>query len=221
VPKVYVERNQLALAEVFTQKGWNTVQDRTKADLIVLMGGADIASSWYNQQPHPRTGNPLMEWDNHTANLIEYAWENKIPLIGICRGAQFINAVSGGSMYQHVDGHQGNHSIVDISTGQVHTVNSIHHQAMIPHNSAEVVAVTTEVVAINRSLMRGNEVVTTLNTGDEPEVEALYYHHTKSLCFQAHPEYDSPTGSTRSYFYKLCERFYPELFPFTEKVLVA
>ncbi len=220
MPKVYVERGQLALAQVFTQRGWNTTTLKTDADLIVLMGGADISPSWYNQEPHPRTSSPNLDWDNHTASLIEYAWENKVPIIGICRGAQFLNALVGGSMYQHVDGHHSQHHIVDIASGQIHSVNSIHHQAMIPHASAEVVAVTKHVVATNRSLMRGGNIATSLNTGDEPEIEALYYHHTKSLCFQSHPEYDSPNGSTRAYFYKLCERFYPDLFP-TQVVLTA
>ena len=219
IPKVFVERNQLALVEVFTRYGFQSTEKLSNADLIVLMGGADIGSNWYNQASHPRTSPPNEEWDIHTAQLIENAWANKKPIIGICRGAQFLNAVSGGSMYQHVDGHNNGpvHPVIDLETGQIHLINSIHHQAMIPHESATIVAVTREIVATNRSFMRGENVVTVLNTGDEPEIEALWYPHTKSLCYQAHPEYDSPNGSTRKYFYKLCERYIPEFFNKQEK----
>lgn len=211
--KVYVERQSTPLIQVFTHRGFQSTNNKDEADLFVLMGGADIGSEWYGQKQHPRTTDPNVIWDMATASLIEYAWKNRKPIIGICRGAQFLNAVCGGDMYQHVDGHTGgNHSVLDLETGQVHVTNSIHHQAMIPHKSATIVGVTKEIVSTCRSYMKGDSLVNLVNVGDEPEVEVLYYPHTKSLCFQAHPEYDSNTGSTRRYFYELCERFYPSLF---------
>jgi putative glutamine amidotransferase len=147
-----------------------------------------------------------------TAKLAEFALMNNKPLIGICRGAQFINAISGGSMYQHVDNHQRHHELVDLQSGQKYMVNSIHHQMMIPHESAEVVAVAAGPVAMHFHYMEGSEEKMKVNTGDEPEVEALFYRDTKALCFQAHPEYAQLNSPTRLYFYELMKRYYPEYF---------
>lgn len=213
VPKVYVESRQLCLENVFRDLGWKIVDVPTQAaDFIVLMGGADINPFWYKQAKHSLTHRTDHSFDHMTATLAEFALMNNKNLIGICRGAQFINAISGGSMYQHVDNHHRHHDLIDLQSGQKYRVNSIHHQMMIPHESAEIVAVADGPVAMHLHYMEGSEEKMKVNTGDEPEVEALFYRETKALCFQAHPEYATLNSPTRLYFYELMKRYYPEYF---------
>lgn len=123
-------------------------------------------------------------------------------------------------MYQHVDNHQKSHHLIDLKTGQEYFVNSIHHQMMIPHKSAEIVAVAKGPVAsvLERTTDIGT-IIFQVPSNDIPEIEALYYKEFRSLCFQAHPEYAGKNSDTRKYFVELMKRYYPEFFK--EEVLVA
>jgi putative glutamine amidotransferase len=207
--KVYVEYGQSCLEEVFKDYGWDVTKSLHDSDVVVLIGGADINPSWYGQLAHPRTGKPIEAWDERTAYLTQHAFTYQKPLIGICRGAQFINAVVGGSMYQDVNGHSRSHNIKDLRTGDIYEVNSIHHQMMIPaKNIAEVLAVAVDTNLTERHYMEGTIAVCKHGKNDEPEVEAIWYKHVKALCFQAHPEYADPNSGTRRYFYHLLSRLY-------------
>jgi gamma-glutamyl-gamma-aminobutyrate hydrolase PuuD len=210
VPKVYVENQQDCLVKVFEDYGWLATTSLQDCDIVVLMGGADIDPSWYGQLAHPLCGNPVTSWDERTAYLTKHAFTYQKPIIGICRGAQFINAVVGGSMYQHVDGHSRSHDIEDLRTGDVYHVNSIHHQMMIPAEGiAEVLAVAVNTNMTQRNYMEGTIPVCLHGKDKEkPEVEAIWYKHIKGLCFQSHPEYAELNSDTRKYFYHLLSRLY-------------
>lgn len=211
VPKVYVESDQHVLVKVFEDIGWEGTTALADADVVVLMGGADISPQWYGQKKHYLCNSFYEAMDNRTAYLIKHAFQYEKPLIGICRGAQMINAVVGGSMYQHVDGHNQNHMIVDKVTDNRYLVNSIHHQMMIPNSSlAEIVAVAENTDMTERHYMDGDTPVT-LYGKSEPEVEVIWYKHVQALCYQAHPEYAPLMSDTRQYFYRLLARYYPHL----------
>lgn len=212
--RVFVENGDTSIMEVVYSLGWRVVGVLAEADMIMLQGGADISPSWYNAHAHPQT-----HWndgrDRVTASLINYALENKLPIVGICRGAQMLNAIFGGSMYQHVDKHagNGNHLVVDLMTGQEWMVNSLHHQMMIPHESAEIVAVAKGPVSTVRERTTDSGTISyEVTKADSVEVEALWYKEFDALCFQAHPEYVGRNQPTRIYFNELLERYYPQFF---------
>lgn len=209
--KVYVEHEQQCMENIFWPLGWTCVKSPEEANVIQLIGGADIDSSWYNGIPHPQTRGSLHR-DDLTARLYQSALERNIPVLGVCRGAQFINAVVGGDMYQHVDGHFDDHLIIDVTTNKEYLVNSIHHQMMIPHESAVCVAKAFPQVATFRETVDSEGIVQNPITEAAPEWEVLFYPHIKALCYQAHPEYASKNEDTRQYYYELLRRYYPELF---------
>lgn len=214
IPRVYVEGRQRALEEVFEQLGWKTAYICDKdVDIIVLQGGADINPEWYNRKRHPQTGIPNHGFDKQTANLIDFATEVGIDLIGICRGAQFINAIMGGDMWQHVTRHGNGHEVLDLDTGDVWYTNSVHHQMMIPHATGKLLAVTLDRVTDRAERVDDKgTILTSNNSAQQPVVEAevIWYDKFNALCFQAHPEYDNAHGTTRQYFYNLLRRLYPQ-----------
>src|SRR3546814_14796091 len=64
--------------------------------------------------------------------LFKTCYENGIPMLGVCRGAQFLNVMPGGKLYQDVDNHVGDHPIYDPQNKRViPNVSSIHHQMCI------------------------------------------------------------------------------------------
>jgi len=67
---------------------------------IVISGGDDIHPSLYGQQAVPK-GQYDPQRDALEQRHIAYAFEKKIPMLGICRGTQLINVSLGGSL--HID----------------------------------------------------------------------------------------------------------------------
>ena len=76
-------------------------------DGLLLTGGADLHPAHYGE---PNNGSHSIEPDRD--ELERAAWQvalsRGLPVLGICRGFQAMNAWSGGKLLQHVDGHAGN-----------------------------------------------------------------------------------------------------------------
>jgi len=74
-------------------------------DGLLLSGGVDIDPSRYGQE---NRGSREIQRDRD--ELEDRAWAaaeaRSLPVLGICRGLQAINVFSGGTLVQHVDGHE-------------------------------------------------------------------------------------------------------------------
>lgn len=121
-------------------------------DAIILSGGYDINPLIYKKEPLPLLGEILPRRDEYELNLLSYAIEKKIPILGICRGLQLINVYFGGTLLQdmsykkenlikHFQGHSpqlATHTIkiekdsllYKIYQTNTAYVNSFHHQAI-------------------------------------------------------------------------------------------
>jgi putative glutamine amidotransferase len=79
-------------------------------DGLVLTGGYDLDPASYGQQPHPTTDEPRTDRDAFEFALLRGALDRGLPVLGICRGAQVLNAAFGGTLHQHLPdvlGHSG------------------------------------------------------------------------------------------------------------------
>ncbi|MCV7261347.1 gamma-glutamyl-gamma-aminobutyrate hydrolase family protein [Mycobacterium shimoidei] len=79
-------------------------------DGLVITGGKDINPAAYDQQPHPETDQPDTARDQWEFMLLREALDRRLPVLGICRGAQVLNVALGGTLHQHlpdVIGHTG------------------------------------------------------------------------------------------------------------------
>jgi len=70
-------------------------------DGVVIGGGADIAVALYDPL-EVEVVPPDPARDAFEIEVIEHAIEEDVPLLGICRGAQLLNVVQGGSLLQDV-----------------------------------------------------------------------------------------------------------------------
>jgi carbamoylphosphate synthase small subunit len=109
--------------------------------------------------------------------------------------------MGGGRMYQHVGKHGGNHSITDVETGLELLVSSTHHQMMMPSSDALLVA--TAALHGPREWFDGQKAMKDVSDVD---IEVVYYHHIKALCFQPHPEFIG-YPQMRNYFKRLLKEF--------------
>ena len=69
-------------------------------DALVLTGGADIAPQLYKEEPLPKIFESNPTRDRFDWALLKIAVDKKMPIFGVCRGLQMMNAFFGGSLWQ-------------------------------------------------------------------------------------------------------------------------
>jgi len=170
--KVFVEQQEYLTVEMFKDEGWEIVSEPSEADLICFIGGADVSPTLYNEA-NTDSGN-IENFDLSSVYLYQQGMLHFIPMVGICRGGQFLNVMNGGKMIQHISGHglAGTHIVKLSSTinnfdGVSFEATSTHHQEMVP---SDVVPIYIEGVAPDG-------------------VEEVILYDSDVLCFQPHPEY--------------------------------
>lgn len=72
---------------------------------ILLTGGGDISEKYLKEPLHKKASDICEKRDFFEIELLKIAFKNKIPTLGICRGAQIINIAFGGKINQHINGH--------------------------------------------------------------------------------------------------------------------
>lgn len=162
--------------------------DMKHADIIIFTGGTDVNPSLYGEKRHKRTQTSDQYRDTLETKIYHAAYTKKKFMIGICRGAQLLNVLNGGSLWQHVDNHTGTcHPILYTNEKKekyIVPVTSDHHQMMIPTDYAQVwgkACETSRVECPDFTRMRAEK--------HNDDIEIVYYKTTQSLCFQPHPEW--------------------------------
>lgn len=71
-------------------------------DGLIICGGKDVDPARYGQEPHPLTDEPRPDRDALEDALLAAAIDRELPFLGICRGAQMLNVIRGGTLIQHL-----------------------------------------------------------------------------------------------------------------------
>ena len=136
----------------FSQDKYELTVAYRLCDGILFTGGHDVAPRIYGQHPTKKCGRPCETRDVMEGFLLDLCISDNKPLLGICRGIQFINAYLGGTLYQDLpteyqskiehhmtppyDNSIHNVDVKDktilanIIGAGIHGVNSYHHQAI-------------------------------------------------------------------------------------------
>ena len=165
-----------------------------RIDGLLLSGGADLEPTLYGDVVKGFCGPIQVRRDAQETVMLKGAFAKKMPILGICRGLQFMNVGFGGTMYQDLPTEKGiyhsinvaerNHPIhtVKFSGGMIRDImgvdelgtNSYHHQGL------------KDIAA--------NGTVTGMTADGNVEVVEFSGGHPFTLGVQWHPEmmYDSP-----------------------------
>jgi gamma-glutamyl-gamma-aminobutyrate hydrolase PuuD len=111
-----------------------------------------------------------------------------IPMIGVCRGAQFLCAFAGGKLIQDVTGHGTSHTMTT-SDGEVITTTSSHHQMLdVDGTNHELLAWATHRFS-KHYYGEKSETPKHINVLTFKEPEVVYFPDIKALAIQGHPEW--------------------------------
>lgn len=165
-------------------------------DGILMSGGGDLNPLFVGEEPLPALQDVDTLRDRYDLLLIRLASNRQIPLMGICRGHQMLNAAFGGTLYQDIysqaDTDVIKHSqkmareeashTVHLEDGCVIAVNSFHHQA-VKDVAPEFVQTAVAPDGINEGMRHPEKSVFSVQWhpeamaihGDE-EAQALFNH---------------------------------------------
>lgn len=111
-------------------------------DGLVIAGGADIDPATYGAEPDPLTGTPQTDRDNAEFALVEAALKLDLPVLGVCRGMQVLNVALGGTLHQHIEGHNeapgvfGHTDITVVPGTQLHAILGDHTNVQCHHHQS-------------------------------------------------------------------------------------
>jgi len=170
--------------------------DLKAGDCLVIWGGGDIWPGLYGKQTSKMShvyGDKMSQRDAIEWALLTRARELGCPIIGVCRGGQMITAAAGGYLIQHLDNHAGYGHDVVTSDNATFSVNTIHHQMMMPGSAVhELVAWSPE--RLSDRYFDEDSLV------DVPqENEFIYYPDMKGFAVQWHPEGMSSNSTANKY----------------------
>lgn len=88
---------------------WSAEALLRRVDGLLLVGGRDVQSRLYGEEPGPHNdqGNPGR--DDWELRLLDEAYRSGMPILAICRGMQILNVSRGGTLHQHLPDIVGNH----------------------------------------------------------------------------------------------------------------
>lgn len=159
------------------------------ATYCLLTGGSDVSSHLYGRAQHPTTYSSP-ERDEYEVKEFNRARDLGLPLLGTCRGAQFLCCQAGGILCQDI-GHQPYMHKVTTFDGLTIRVTSTHHQLAhpwdLPADQFKVLAWSVGLSAYHYGQSDDEELVIG-NVPGNHEAESVYYPHIKALGHQGHPE---------------------------------
>ena len=163
------------------------VDSMEEASIVLFTGGEDVTPELYGKKAHHTTGNSRMR-DAYEVAEFRAAQKMGKPMLGICRGSQFICALAGGTLVQH----QSHPYLHDVTTndGRTIRVTSSHHQRQyirdLSPDKVELIAWAEGISPYSFGEHDGDTL------DEDREVEIAFYPEIKALAIQSHPEWAYP-----------------------------
>lgn len=165
-------------------------KDIEEADALLLLGGGDVHPSYYGGM-----NGVQFTWDKSLtpstrckveSRQIDIAIERKIPIIGICRGLQWICVKAGGKLIQDVYGHSHKSGVRSLLNNELYHVNSLHHQMIYPFDMDKE---NYKIIGVIDSPTSQRYILNGVPIKEIPyEIEIAYFNNINGFGVQFHPE---------------------------------
>ena len=216
--KVLIVGGGYAYIKMFWDLGFDGASTVEDADIVCFTGGEDVDPSLYGEVAMPRTYFNRHR-DEYEMGVYRRALDLGKPMVGICRGGQFLNVMNGGKLFQHVNNHTGQHIafINDPSKPKEKKrrtidVTSTHHQMMRPTEDAIILMSALESTEKHCPglMLEGKDRLS-------EDTEVCFYAETNSLCFQPHPELGSAKPELVDYFEECVDNWLVPMIPLVKE----
>lgn len=192
--------------DLFTyERNLKQVDNLKGVDAVILWGGEDISPSLYGEKPIMYSGpaepteRDLFEWE-----ILRQALVSKIPVIGICRGAQLMCAFAGGKLIQDCTNHKHNaHTIKTVDSGSFFNIPADHHQMMYPYEVDHELLGWAE-YNLSGHYHGGPDLNQKMRDKAHLEPEVVYFPEINGLAIQPHPEWMSKNTKFKGDFLDWC-----------------
>ena len=189
--------------------------DKGEIALVVFTGGCDVTPGLYGRGTHKRTRCDI-ERDVYENKIYTFARAAGIPMVGICRGAQFLCVMAGGRLVQDISGHHGSHEVtvfVPGSTGKGERirVSSDHHQMQFPFDLqavADYFIFAWSPTPLSDHYDFDDKISVSIKDATDElktEPDVVWYPRSKALGVQYHPEWMHEDSRGFKYFRELVE----------------
>ena len=159
-------------------------------DGFLFTGGQDVDPAVYGAEKTELCGECCPERDTMEKLLLDIAMKRDIPVLGICRGIQFINACLGGTLWHDIPTQFSD----KLTHCQKPQYNKPVHDVMIDRNSPLYELLKKECIAVNSYHHQGvrelSPELKSMASAPDGLVEAVYAPDHKFLwAVQWHPEF--------------------------------
>jgi len=114
-------------------------------DGILFAGGPDVAPELYGEAVLNGTVEPQKERDDAETELFAKAFDRELPILGICRGMQFVNVMLGGTLWQDLPSQRPS----DLRHRQTEPNDAVTHDVAIERPSGLFRAIGKERISVN------------------------------------------------------------------------
>ena len=171
-------------------------------DGFLFTGGHDVSPEVYQEERMKGTS-PCLKRDQLEAEVFKKAVEADKPVLGICRGIQFINAALGGTLYQDLPTQHPS----DIAHRQPAPYDVPSHHVLIRKDSPLYECLKTEELPVNschhqaiKELAPGLKIMASATDGI---IEAVYMPAKRFLwAVQWHPEFSYKNNESSMKIFK-------------------
>ena len=174
-----------------------------RLDGIVLPGGADIAPGEYHEEPIGELNVVEAARDRTELMLARWAFDDDLPVLGICRGQQVLNVALGGSLWQDLR-YQGITS-VEHSDADGRARNALTHRVRLDPDSRLAQLIDETDIQVNSLHHQAVKTIApqlrVTGKSDDGVIEALESSDRRFvIAVQWHPEEIDELGWVRRLF---------------------
>ncbi|MFI3302928.1 MAG: gamma-glutamyl-gamma-aminobutyrate hydrolase family protein [Rikenellaceae bacterium] len=159
-------------------------------DGFLLTGGHDVDPILYGESKSEKCGEPNKERDALEREVFDYAMRNDIPVLGICRGIQLINALCGGTLYQDIPS-----ELDSISHQMIPPYDQVWHKVRIVEGTPLRDIIGSKEIGVNSyhhqaiKSLAPSLIATAI--AEDGLIEGVYMPHKRFLhAVQWHPEFN-------------------------------
>lgn len=193
-----------------------------QCDGFVMQGGVDLAPSTYGQKPLDEARWPGDRYrDKYELKIVDHAFKNNKPILGICRGFQLLNVYFKGTLYQDLV----TETHTDVEHRCADKYDKVHHDLLIKTDSILYQVYREEHIQVNSVHHQGVQflgegLVAEAVCVDDNLIEAFHHEDLEKNFIwgvQWHPEFNHSLKGKIASEMPIIERFLTEVSERKEK----